>query len=41
MPLEQALQYELDLTILLQSTEDRKEGVDAFLEKRNPDFKAR
>ena len=41
MTLEQALQYELDLTILLQSTEDRKEGVDAFLEKRNPDFKAR
>ena len=41
MTLEQALQYELDLTILLQTTEDRKEGVDAFLEKRNPDFKAR
>ena len=41
MTLEQALQYELDLTILLQSTDDRKEGVDAFLEKRDPDFKAR
>ena len=39
MPLEQALRYETDLTIILQSTEDRAEGVRAFLEKRPPHFK--
>jgi enoyl-CoA hydratase/carnithine racemase len=41
MPLEQALRYETDLTIILQTTEDRAEGVQAFLEKRNPEFKGR
>lgn len=41
MPLEQALRYETDLTIILQTTEDRAEGVRAFLEKRKPDFKGR
>jgi enoyl-CoA hydratase/carnithine racemase len=41
MPLEQALRYETDLTIILQTTEDRDEGVSAFLEKRNPKFKGR
>lgn len=39
MPLEQALRYETDLTIILQTTEDRAEGVRAFLEKREPKFK--
>ncbi len=39
MPLEQALRYETDLTIILQTTEDRAEGVSAFLEKRSPKFK--
>ena len=39
MPLEQALRYETDLTIILQTTEDRTEGVSAFLEKRKPKFK--
>ncbi len=37
-PLEQALRYETDLTLLLQTTKDRAEGVRAFLEKRNPIF---
>jgi enoyl-CoA hydratase/carnithine racemase len=41
MTLEQALRYETDLTIILQTTEDRAEGVRAFLEKRKPEFKGR
>ena len=38
MPLAQALHYETELTILLQSTADRAEGVEAFTEKRPPRF---
>lgn len=38
MPLEQALRFETDLTLLLQTTKDRAEGVRAFLEKRSPEF---
>ncbi len=38
-PLEQALRFETDLTLLLQTTKDRDEGVRAFLEKRAPVFK--
>ncbi len=41
MPLEQALRYETDLTVILQTTEDRAEGVRAFLKKRKPKFKGR
>lgn len=41
MPLEQAMRYETDLTVILQTTEDRAEGVRAFLEKRKPEFKGR
>jgi enoyl-CoA hydratase/carnithine racemase len=37
-PLEQALRFETDLTLLLQTTKDRAEGVRAFLEKRPPNF---
>lgn len=41
MPLEQALRFENDLTVILQTTEDRAEGVRAFLEKRKAEFKGR
>jgi enoyl-CoA hydratase/carnithine racemase len=41
MPLEQGLRYETDLTMILQTTEDRAEGVKAFLEKREPKFRGR
>ena len=37
-PLEQALRFETDLTLLLQATKDRAEGVRSFLEKRPPEF---
>jgi len=39
MTLEQGLRLEADLSFLLQSTEDRAEGIRAFLEKRTPHFK--
>ena len=38
MTLEQALRYELDLTVILQTTADRAEGVRAFAAKRPPNF---
>ncbi len=41
MPLEQAMRFETDLTIILQTTEDRAEGVRAFLDKRTPKFKGK
>ena len=36
--LDQGLRYELDLSVILQTTQDRAEGVQAFLEKREPHF---
>src|SRR5438105_4840355 len=42
LSLDQALRYETDLTVILQTTEDRAEGVAAFLEgRREPRFKGK
>lgn len=38
MSLEQGLRYEADLSVLLQTTDDRAEGLRAFFEKRPPNF---
>jgi enoyl-CoA hydratase len=39
MTLEQGLRLECDLYMILHTTEDRTEGIRAFLEKRTPHFK--
>lgn len=41
LTLEQGLHLESDLYLLLQTTEDRVEGISAFLEKRQPRFKGK
>jgi enoyl-CoA hydratase/carnithine racemase len=38
LPLQQGLRTELDLTVILQTTGDRAEGVAAFIERREPRF---
>ena len=38
MTLEQGLRLETDLNILLQSTADRVEGINSFLEHRIPEY---
>ncbi|MCS5807512.1 enoyl-CoA hydratase-related protein [Klebsiella pneumoniae subsp. pneumoniae] len=37
--LQAGLQQERQLFSLLSATEDRREGIDAFLQKRTPEFK--
>jgi enoyl-CoA hydratase/carnithine racemase len=39
LTLAQALRLETDLTVILQTTADRAEGVAAFVEKRQPQFR--
>jgi len=41
LPLADGIRLEQDLYVLLQTTEDRREGVRAFLERRKPRFGAR
>jgi len=41
LPLDEGMRLEHDLYVLLQTTEDRREGVRAFLERRKPQFHGR
>lgn len=41
MDLEAGLQYEQRCFSILFSTEDQKEGMKAFIEKRKPNFQGR
>jgi enoyl-CoA hydratase/carnithine racemase len=41
LTLEQGLRLEADLYTILQTTEDRAEGITSFLEKRQPEFKGK
>ena len=40
-PISHGLRLEADLSFLLQSTEDRREGISSFLERRAPDYRSR
>ena len=39
MTLAQGLGLEADLTVILQSTDDRAEGITSFLERRQPEYR--
>jgi enoyl-CoA hydratase len=40
-PLASGLEFERKAFVMLAGSEDRREGIDAFLEKRKPEFKGR
>ena len=40
-PLSSGLEFERKAFVMLAASEDRREGIDAFLEKRKPVFKGR
>ena len=39
MTLDQGILLETDLTMILQTTKDREEGIRSFLERRDPEFR--
>ena len=39
MPLRQGILFESDLNVILQSTQDRAEGISAFIQRRAPKYK--
>ncbi len=39
MTLDQGILLETDLTMILQTTKDREEGIQSFLERRDPEFR--
>ena len=41
LAIEEGILYERDLFCLCFSTEDKKEGVEAFLQKRKPEWRGR
>jgi enoyl-CoA hydratase len=41
LTLDQGIRLEQDLYVLLQTTRDRREGIDAFLRKRKPVFRGK
>jgi enoyl-CoA hydratase len=41
VPPQAGLAQERQLFTLLSATDDRREGIEAFLQKRTPDFKGR
>jgi len=41
LTLDQGIRLEEDLYVLLQTTEDRRAGVEAFLAKRRPVFRGK
>jgi enoyl-CoA hydratase/carnithine racemase len=41
MPLSAGLAYETELFVTCFGSEDKREGIEAFLQKRKPEFRGR